>query len=62
MKDDFGTKTNTCLRGHKTQFSVSVDVETFKKIEHSRGYIPRANFIGEILKKKFSGEKELEFL
>lgn len=50
------------LHGKRVQFCVSVDSELFDKIEKSRGYIPRANFVGEILKKKFSGEKELEFL
>lgn len=59
MNSNTHTNLRPCLRGNKIQFSISVDVTMFEKIESYRGYMPRANFIGEIVRKTFSGEKQV---
>jgi len=50
-------------RGEKIQFSVLVDTATFDRIETARGYVPRAIYIAEMIRKTLSGEKKaVEFL
>jgi len=45
-------------RGEKIQFSVLVDTATFDRIETARGYVPRAIYIAEMIRKTLSGEKK----
>jgi|UPI00064FA393 hypothetical protein len=62
MNQSVYTKMRPRLHGKRVQFCVSVDIETFDRIECSRGYSPRANFVAEIVRTALSGEKGVKVL